>query len=194
MATDDIAKVETVAAGSPAAKANIQAGDTLVALNQQPLISIADVSWILHRSPDSGSLAATVQRSGKESTVEINLPAGWRLSSDISKRVGTWPMRAMAFGGMFMEDLDDAARAEAKLPTDSMALRIKHVGEFGEHAAAKKAGFKAGDILVQVGDLKQRISESALIGTLLQNHRPGEKLAATIVRGTDRMELKLPQQ
>jgi hypothetical protein len=50
------------------------------------------------------------------------------------------------------------------------------------------------DILVQVGDLKQRITESAIIGHLLQHHRPGEKLAAVVQRGGKRVELKLPQQ
>ena len=124
LATDDIARVESVAAGSPAAKANVQAGDSFISLNQQPLISIADVSWILHRSPDSGSLPATLRHEGKETSMNLELPAGWRLQSDISRRVGTWPMRAMAFGGMNMEDLDDATRVAAGLSKDTMGLHI----------------------------------------------------------------------
>ncbi len=124
----------------------------------------------------------------------LELPAGWRLKSDISKRVGTWPMRAMAFGGMIMEDLDDASRLSAGLTNDSMALRIKYVGDFGPHGAAKKEGFKANDILVQVGEMKGRTTESALIGELLLHHLPGEKLPSTVVRGTARVDLKLPQQ
>jgi hypothetical protein len=47
---------------------------------------------------------------------------------------------------------------------------------------------------VQVGDLKQRITESAIIGHLLQHHRPGEKLTAIVQRSGKRVELKLPQQ
>ena len=194
LATDEIAKVSAVSANSPAARAGIQVNDTFASFNHQPLVSIADVSWILHGAPDSGELRALVRRGEKEELVAIELPLGWRLKSDISKRVGTWPMRAMAFGGMFMEDMDDAARAEAGLPNDGMALLVKHVGEFGPHAAAKKAGFKAGDILVQVGDIKQRISESAIIGTLLNDHRPGEALPTIVKRGKERLELRLPQQ
>jgi S1-C subfamily serine protease len=75
-----------------------------------------------------------------------------------------------------------------------MALRIFHVGQYGPHAAAKKEGFQKDDILVQVGDLKQRITESAIIGHLLQHHRPGEKLTAIVQRSGKRVELKLPQQ
>ena len=194
LATDEIAKVEAVADGSAANAAGIQAGDVFTLLNGQPLVSIADVSWVLHRSPDSGSLPATIRRNGKDTAVTIEMPAGWRLGSDIGKRVGTWPMRAMAFGGMKMDDIPDEERATLGLDKSQMALRVFHVGEFGEHAAAKKAGFKKDDILIQVGDLKQRLTESALIGDLLLHHLPGEKIPATVLRGKERVELMLPQQ
>lgn len=194
LATDEVAKVESVAAGSPAARAGLQTGDSFTSLNHQPLVSIADVSWVLHRSPDSGPLPATLLRGGKETSVTLDLPAGWRLSSDIGKRVGTWPMRAMAFGGMKMDDLADEERATLSLDKAQMALRVHHVGEYGPHAAAKKEGFKKDDILIQIGEKKQRISESALIGDLLLHHLPGEKIPATVLRGKERLELKLPQQ
>ena len=103
-------------------------------------------------------------------------------------------MRAMAFGGMNMEDLDDAARTSLGLKQEGMALRVKHVGQYGPHAAAKNEGFLPEDILVQVDDLDQRLTESALIGHLLQQHRPGEKLTAHVIRGKERLVLKLPQQ
>lgn len=194
LSTDDIAKVEAVAADSPAAKAGVQAGDSFLSLNQQPLVSIADVSWILHRSPESGELPAMIQRSGKTTAITLELPAGWRLKSDIGKRVGTWPMRAMAFGGMKIDDIGDAERESLGLSKDQMAMRIFHVGQYGEHAAAKKAGFQKDDILVELGDLKQRITESAIIGHLLQEHLPGEQLPAVVLRDGKRLELKLPQQ
>ncbi len=194
LATDDIAKIESVAPGSPAANAGLQAGDAFTFLEGQPLISMADVSWVLHRAPYSGGIEAVLRRGDTMIFATLNLPAGWRMKSDISKRVGTWPMRAMAFGGMNMEDLSDADRVAAHISNDSMALRIKFVGQFGAHAAAKKEGFKVGDLLVEAGGMKQRMSESTLIGELLLHHLPGDKLPAVVLRGTERMELKLPQQ
>lgn len=194
LATDDIARVEAVAANTPAAKAGLQAGDVFTSFNGQPLVSIADVSWALHRSPDAGSLPAVINRGGKETAVTLELPAGWRLKSDIGRRVGTWPMRAMAFGGMKMDDMPDEERESLGLNKDQMALRIAHVGQYGEHAKAKQAGFQKDDILVEVGDMKQRITESAIIGHLLLHHLPGEKLPAVVLRGGKRVDLKLPQQ
>ena len=194
LATDEIAKVEAVTADSPAASAGFQVGDVFTSFNDQPLVSIADVSWILHRAPTSGTLPATIQRGGEKLDLRLTLPPAWRNKSDISRRVGSWPMRAMAFGGMKMDDLDDAARDQLGLSKDQMALKIFHVGQYGPHAAAKKAGFRKDDIILEVGDLNTRITESALIGHLLLSHLPGEKIPSVILRGQDRVKLMLPQQ
>ncbi len=194
LATDDIARVEAVAGDSPGAKAGLMPGDVFTALNGQPLVSIADVSWVLHRAPDSGALSALVIRKGAQAALSIDLPSGWRMKSDIGRRVGTWPMRAMAFGGMKMDDIPDEERASLGLDKQQMALRIAHVGQYGEHAKAKQAGFKKDDILVEAGDLKQRMTESAIIGYLLQKHRPGEKIPSVVLRGGKRLDLMLPQQ
>lgn len=194
LSTDEIAKVEIVSPASAAEKAGLKPGDHLVSFNGQPLLSIADVSWVLHRAPDIGKLPAKIQRNGKVQEITLELRAGWRMHSDIGRRAGTWPMRAMAFGGMKMDDLTDAERVELGIAKDAMALRIMHVGQYGPHAAAKQEGFKVKDVIVEIGQLKQRLTESALIGKLLQEHRPGEKLQATVLRGTERIQLKLPQQ
>lgn len=194
LAADDIAKVEAIAPGSPAATAGIRGGDSITSLNNEPLISIADVSWVLHRAPASGTIAAKIQRGAEIQNLRIALPAAWRMKSDISKRAGTWLMRAMAFGGLKMDDIDDAGRMELGLSKEQLALRISHVGQWDEHAAAMKAGFLKDDILIQVEDLTTRMSESQIIGHLLISHRPGEKLPAAVLRGGKRVELELPQQ
>ena len=194
LANDEPAKIETGDPGSPAAAAGLLAGDELISLNGQTLVSTADVSWALHRSPEAGGIPMTLRRSGMEMPITLSLPAGWRSRSDISKRAGTWPMRAMAFGGMSMEDLDDDERSRQDLPLESLALRIKHVGQYGPHAAAKKAGFLTGDLIVQIAQLKLRLTESALIGHLLQHHFPSEKLTTEVFRNGKRLSLLLPQQ
>lgn len=194
LATDAAARVEKVTPGSIAAVAGFQPGDDIAKINGQPLTSMADVSWILHRSSDTASLPAQVFRAGAEKSLTINLPEGWRTKSDISRRVGTWEMRAMALGGLLLEDLSDERRTELKIPTKSMALFVKHAGEYGSHAAAKKAGFKKDDVLVSVDGIAQRISESELIGHLLHTHKAGEKVTATVLRGSERVQLTLPLQ
>jgi serine protease Do len=194
LAAEEVASVESVLAGSAAEKAGLKPGDHFTALAGQPLISQADISHALHRAPDSGTLKASVKRGEATLELTIMLEAGWRSRSDISRRVGSWPMRAMAFGGMKMDDLSDAERETLGLTREQMALRIHHVGQYGAHAAAKKAGFQKDDILIEAGELKTRLTESAIIGALLRHHHPGEKLPATVLRGAQRVELQLPQQ
>jgi S1-C subfamily serine protease len=191
---DHMARVGAVSADSPAARAGFRAGDDIIVLGGQPVISIADVSWVLHRAADSGSLTATVKRAGAEQTLTIPLPEQWRHHSDISRRVGTWTLRGMATGGMVLQDLSDEERAARSLPGNGLALFVKSVGQYGKHAAAKNAGFQKDDVLIELAGKSARLTEGELMGRLLQTTRPGEKLKAVVLRGRQRVELMLPMQ
>jgi len=194
LAQEAAAKVESVMAGSTAAKAGLQAGDEIISLSGHPLISIADVSWALHRAPDIGSIPAVVKRGDAQQSLKIELPLGWRNKSDISRRVGTWEMRAMATGGILLEELSDTEREKRNIPKDKLALNLKHVGQYGKHAAAKKAGFLKGDVLIEMDGQTRRMSEGELLGHLLLKYLPGQKVNATVLRGDQRVELVLPMQ
>ena len=194
LAPDQIAKVTSVTPGSAAEKAGIQAGDELSSFAGQPLISIADIAWVLHGAPESGAVDAVVKRAGAEKKVSIPLEPHWRSKADMSRRVATWPMRGMAFGGMVLVDLTDEERQQRGLGKDSLALFAKGVGQHGKHAAAKNAGFQKEDVLVEFAGLSKRMTEGEILGHLLQAHMPGERVKVTVLRGTERKELTLPMQ
>jgi len=194
LAQDDAARVTSVATGSLAAKAGLQAGDEIISLAGQPLVSIADVSWALHRAPVSASLPAMVKRGSAQKSLTIELPSGWRYETSEPRRVASWNMRGMVTGGLVLEDLSDDARTARGLGKTDFALLVKFVGQYNDHAAAKRAGFQKDDVLVEVGELKQRMSEGEFMGRLLQTHFPGEKLKTTVLRGGQRVELVLPMQ
>ena len=194
LATDQIAHVEAVGTGSIAERAGLRAGDDLLQVAGQPLISIADLSWALHRAPEAGALPAQVRRGGAEKAVTLTLPAGWRTRADISKRSGTWPMRGMAAGGMVLEDLAAEERTRRGLGEQEMALFVKGLGQYGKQAAAKNAGFQKEDVIVQIDGSSARTTESELLGRLLVKHSAGEQVKATVLRGSQRLELSLPMQ
>jgi S1-C subfamily serine protease len=75
-----------------------------------------------------------------------------------------------------------------------MGLFVKFVGQYGKHAAAKNAGFQKDDVLVELDGKSARMTESELLGYLLQHHNPGERLIATVLRGGERLDLSLPMQ
>ncbi len=190
----DAAQVDSVISGSPAAKAGIAKGDRVVSLLGQPIISTADISWALNDAPDTGTVLIGVDRAGNRSAMSLKLPAGWRGKSDITRRVGTWPMRAMASGGIKLDDLTDDERRTRGLGTDGLALFAKHVGRYGKHGAAKRAGFQNEDIIIEIDGRKDRMTESEFIGIMITNYQPGQKVAATVLRGKRRLNLKIPVQ
>lgn len=188
------ATIREVTPGTAAAAAGLQAGDVLMSLGGQALISSADVSWALHRAPPVGALPLEVERRGARKWMTLPLAIGWRQHADISRRVGTWGMRAMALGGLQLVELTPEERRERKLAEGTLALRVAHAGLYGNHAAAHKAGFKKDDVLVELAGDASRVTESELIGKLLATRRVGESVAATVLRGDQRLTLAWPIQ
>jgi S1-C subfamily serine protease len=103
-------------------------------------------------------------------------------------------MRAMALGGLVVEDLADDARSGRALGKSEMALLVKSVGQYGKHAAGKNAGFRKDDIIVELDGNADRITESELVGKLLHAHSVGDRVKAVVLRGEQRVNLTLPIQ
>ena len=182
--------VKDVVAGSAAEKAGIKAGDVIGKVNGQPLVSSADFSWVLH----SIQGAAELELERGTGSVKLSLPADWKEQTDASQRVGAWPMRGMATGGLVLIPLEEAERATMKLAKDKLGLKVKGLGMFGKHATAKTAGFLKDDVLVEVDGRSEAMTESQLHAHLLKNRFPGDKVDVTILRGTERKVLTLPMQ
>ena len=194
LASEEIAQVSAVSPASPAASAGIQAGDEIVSINGEPPISIADVSWALHRAPSTASLKVAVKRGGESKTLTLDLPAGWRRKSDVTLRASIWPMRGMALGGLRIENLPEEERKSMSLTGDSLAMRVLNVGQYGMHGAAKKAGFQKDDVIVELDGIAKTMTECQLIDHLLEKHFPGEKVKVTVLRGQQKKDLELPMQ
>lgn len=189
------ARVESVAEGSLVGEAGLRAGDDIMSLNGQPLLSMADVQWVLHSVGAEGGEVQTVVRRGNATTpLTISLPAGWRRAGDIGWRVSTWGLRRMGSGGLKLTALTDDERASLKLPDGAMGLRVEHVGQYGPHAAAKNAGFRKDDILVEFDGRSDLQSEQDLLVYAVTNRRPGQKVEVVVVRDGRRRTLTLPMQ
>jgi serine protease Do len=187
------ATVKEVAKDSVADKAGFQAGDEIRTLGGQPLLSIADVQWVLHNTPaKGGKLTAEVTRGGKPTVLTLTLPDGWRQADDISWRASSWGYRRMATGGMKLDAVGDDR--PAGVPKTGMALKAAHVGQYGPHAAAQNAGFKKDDVLISFDGKTDLLRETDLFAHALRTKKPGDKVAVTVVRGGKAVELMLPMQ
>jgi hypothetical protein len=192
-----MATVLHVAPGSSAEKDGFRVGDEIAALAGQPLVSIADVQWVLHRSGDSGALTAEVDREGKRINLKLTLEPGWKQRGDISWRAGSWDLRRMTTGGMRLDDLPAADRRAAGLADNVLALRARYVpdkaGTTG-HGAARGAGFQKGDILIELDGRSERLTESQWMTRLVNAKKVGDRIKVALLRDGKRLEFELPIQ
>jgi hypothetical protein len=186
------ATVRKVNSDSIASAAGIKAGDEIESLSGQPLLSIADLQWVLHNADAEDELPATIRRGKQELKLALELPAGWRKESDLSWRATTWDLRRMATGGLVLETVEHEIPPDVE-EEDPRTLRVKYVGEYGEHAAAKRAGFQRGDVFLSLDGGRVPPTESLFLEQMLK--KPvGSKIGVTVLRGSEKLKLTLPIQ
>ncbi len=189
------ATVQGVEESTPAARAGFEKGDVILRLAGQPLLSMADVQWVLHQTDaKGGEVPAEVRRGGRKLGLKLTLKEGWRRRDDISWRVTTWALRRMVTGGMVLETVPPDERGKAGLPATGMALKIKYLGESGPHGAAKRAGFRAGDVVLAVDKHDDYARETDWIAGALREYKVGEKVDVIVWREGRQVALKLPMQ
>lgn len=180
--------------GSIGARAGIRPGDKLLAMNGQPLVSVADAQWVLDQADDAATIRVELQRGNQTREVTLNLPAGWRRASNIDWRATSWDLRRMVFGGMKLDALSDAERREHRLPPGQTALLVRHVGEYGEHARAKQAGVQKGDILIAYDGRTDLLTESQLLAYGMQQKKPGDQVELSLLRNGQRKTVTITLQ
>jgi len=189
------AVVKEVQKNSIAAQAGFQPGDQILTLAGQPLLSIADVQWVLHHARETDQLTAVIDRNGKQLEFTITLPEGWKRSDDLSWRVSSWPLRRMVLGGAVLEETTAEQRKAAGLPEETaMALRIRHLGQYGPHAAAKQAGFRTGDLIISFNGRNDFSRETDLLAYGVNELKPGQTVEVTVVRDKKPLQMKMPRQ
>lgn len=187
------ARVKDVTAGSAAAKAGFAAGDEILVFGGQPILSMADVQWVLHHTPQPARMDVIV-RNGKAPklavdvtrNLRIELGPQWRQASDISWRATTWDLRKMATGGLVLKDAPE--------PRQGVGLLVEYVGQYNEHAAGKKAGFQKGDIFTSADGQSTTMTEGQFLRYMLQNKMPGARVPVDVSRSGQKVELQLPMQ
>lgn len=185
---DDGLLIKSVAKDSPAAKAGLTAGDSLVTAGGQPLISTADFQWVLHTSPADANLRVTINRGGRILTADIALRGDWKEQSNIAWRASSW------YGlrqGLKVEPLSAADKKSRGIEEDELALAVK--GLFGKGAPKlQSAGLRNGDVIVAVDGKSEEMTESAFLVNLRLTHGPKDSVKFTVLRGEKREELTIP--
>ena len=195
MNPDEMAVVKDVNRETAANDAGFQNGDLIETFNGQPILSIADVQWVLHNTDPSGAeIPARVQRNGKTVDLKLKVEKNWRQAGDLSWRVSSWGLCRMTTGGMRLEPLSKEDRTRLKIASGKMALRAKSVGRYGAHATARKAGFQKDDVIVEFDGRDDFTSEAALVNYAVTSKSPGDRVRIRFVRNGKNRTAEIPMQ
>ncbi len=179
---DERATVKAVTPGAPAEKDGFKPGDEIVAMEGQPILSIADVQWVLERAKDGAKPKAEVRRGGTKQTLALSLPPGWRRKGDFGWRAATWSSFRPDMAG---EDLKPNERSMLKLADTATGFRISYVGPGAP-------GFQKDDVVVEVDGQRAGISSFSLfLAYVAQRKMPGDKIAVTVSRGGREQKVQL---
>lgn len=183
------AVVKAILQGTPASKSELQVGDEILSMSGQPLLSTADVQWVLHQtSANATTIELSVRRQGKTLKVPIQLPDNWRKLDDGSWRVASWQFSRFGLGGMRLESVSDSS-------ANSKAIfQVKSVGQFGAHATAKNKGIQKGDLILSIDGRTDFSREADVFDFINQRKKIGETTNFKIVRGSESMSIDLPVQ
>ncbi len=190
------ARVEQVSSRSPAELAGFHTGDDIVRMQGQPILSIADVQWVLHNAADPTEISIVVQRSNQEIELRLPLEEGWRRRGDISWRAIQW-----VFGdevlGLHVKPLKQEDKLKANLPEDEPAFRIERFVpswyEGGNHAA-RSAGLQKGDIIIRVDKKTPPKTMSDFLAWNVQETNPKDTVILDVLRGQERLTFRLSVQ
>jgi hypothetical protein len=195
MDVDEMATVKRVAADSAAEKSGFRAGDKILRLDGQPLISIADLQWVLHNAKPPTKLVAEVERGQK--TLELTLPleAGWRREEDFTWRSHIWYLR-QGIAGFFVKPLTEAERQELGLTRDTPAFRVAGFPPSWVNARNRAAAeaLAEGDVILEVDGLSQPLTTESRFLAYLSQKKPQARTQLTIQRGENRQNVELTLQ
>lgn len=189
------ATISQIEADSPVATAGLQVGDIVETIDGNPVASEADIRWMLHNlNAAQETIALGISREGTRKVLQVVLPKNWRSRTDLSWRPTTWDMRRMATGGMTLVPLNPTERKQAGIADGKMALRADHVGQYGHHARAKKAGFRKNDIIVSFDGHDDLHNENSLIEHAVQQMKPGDTVKISYLRGNQKRSAEFKLQ
>ncbi|QDU95910.1 Trx7/PDZ domain-containing (seleno)protein [Lignipirellula cremea] len=184
---DDGLKVTQVDAGSPAAKAGVQPGDSLAAAGERRLFGQADFRGVLHRGPKGdGQIPLYWTRGDKLHQGVLEVKGDWR-ETDLGWRQSISQGNIGCGPGFFPLKANQNLRKTLKIADDKMAI-APFMGEYHQKLPAYKAGLRTTDTVTAVNGQSPPLTGRPFLVWFRMNVDPGDKVTLTAVdrKGTAR--------
>ena len=170
---------------SPAGRAGVEAGDRIVAIDGQPILSTADIQWVLHRAGSPAELSLELDRDGGRRTARLGLASDWRLA------VADWRyLNELRIADLINLRVRTVAPAEHGLPAGDLALEVYWANIW----PTIYTDLADDDVIVAVDGNRAPMTVASFAAYLYQQTRPGDVLTLTYRRDGEEatVEVTLP--
>jgi S1-C subfamily serine protease len=176
--------VKNVTPGSPADKAGIEAGDTVVQMNGLAVHSFADAQYALHKAPVKGAIPLVWQRGGQQHQAKLSVVEGWK-KTNITWRPSL--MDLLPSLPLFGTDLTAAEKQKLGLPNERLAFRQ----DAPVPLSMEKRGVRENDVILGIDDLKLDMSADEFLGYVRQSHLIGDRITLNLLRAGKRVNVPI---
>ena len=168
--------IRTVKPGTPAARAGVRRGDTILRAGDHRVLTLGDLSHVLEKTADPGRLSLELKRNGRAIPVRLDLKAGWRKSTDPSWRESLHVVGPNC--GLWGRRINANERRRLKLAPGKLALKVTFI--WGPHT--RKAGIRVGDIIVRLDGQAQDMTIKQLNAHPMLNKAWGDTIPIVLRR------------
>ena len=190
--------LSSVASAGEAADAGLQVGDRIQRMNGQPVLSIADIQWVLDQAPKTGNLKLVVDRRGTQEQLNLKLTEGWKQRGKFAWRYSYNELKWKVLGLDQLRNLTEVKRKQLGIQKGESGIRIGKVitGKTRWHRAncnlsARRVGLRGGDVILSI-DGQGRLDESRFMAYILQRTKPRDRITLTILRNGLRKKFTYP--
>jgi len=207
------AEVTMVRDDSPASKAGLKPGDVILDFNGKPVQSMANLQELVAGTPAGTEVKIGIWRDGQytvltavtERRTVIETPGGMIDIGGVTVNIP--PMPSMPFMPTVSFDIPTIVTMvhssvlgldEESLQPDGQLAEFFGVKDgvlvksVARESPAERAGFKAGDVIVKMGDGK--VSNTGDVALALRSARPDRGLPVTVVRNKKEVTLNVTME
>lgn len=178
-------KVRAVTPNSPAERAGVREGDTLVSADGQRILTFADLARVLELTPSEANLPLELRRGGETIRPTLKLSGPWRRTPDPSWRESLHVAGPNA--GFWGNKLSEEERKKLGLPAEKMAVLVTFI--WGDYT--RQAGIKKDDVVVKFDGMNRDMTIPQLHAHLNLNRNYGDRIPVTVRRSGKEHELIL---
>jgi S1-C subfamily serine protease len=191
LSTEEGALVTKVTEKGPAEKAGLKEDDLIVEFNGHTIYDSDDLSKAVRRTKPGTTVPVTVQRNNEKKILQVTIgkmksgpwPVGVAPTAPGIRHFGF--MQSVSSYGLTMRDLNPQLAEYFGAPEGKGVL----IDEVEKESDADKAGFKAGDVILRVGD--ESVEDVSDVREALREQKEGDKIDVEVLRKGSRKTLTL---